>query len=70
VRFEKTDDYGAGPLNDIRATYQQDANGNLIRDSAGRLIPVTTDALATAKLGYQERGTVAERSYSGLLPER
>jgi TonB-dependent receptor len=68
VRFEQTDDIGAGPLNDIRAIYQQDANGNLLRDSAGRLIPVTTDALATAKLRYKQRGTVAERSYSGYYP--
>jgi hypothetical protein len=68
VRFEKTDDLGEGPLNDIRATYRQDANGNLLRDAAGRLIPVTTDALATAKLRYVERGATTERSYSGYYP--
>jgi TonB-dependent receptor len=68
VRFERTDDYGAGPLNDPRATYQQDANGNLLRDSAGRLIPVTTDAMATTKLRYKERGIESSRDYSGYYP--
>ena len=68
VRFEKTDDHGEGPLNDLRATYRQDANGNLLRDPAGRLIPVTTDGLATAKLRYVTRGVIADRSYSGYYP--
>jgi TonB-dependent receptor len=68
VRFEKTEDYGAGPLDDVRATYQQDASGNLLRDSAGRLIPVTTNALETAKLRYTERGAEATRSYSDYYP--
>ena len=68
VRFEKTDDHGEGPLNDLRATFRQDANGNLLRDAAGRFIPITTDALATAKLRFVERGAVADRSYSGYYP--
>ncbi len=68
VRFEKTDDKGEGPLDDVRATLRQDANGNLIRDAAGRPIPVTTDALASAKLRYTERGAKAERSYDGYYP--
>jgi TonB-dependent receptor len=68
VRFERTDDFGAGPLNDPRATYQQDASGNLLRDAAGRLIPITTDAMATARLRYKERGSVASRDYSGFYP--
>jgi TonB-dependent receptor len=68
VRFERTADFGAGPKDDLRATYKQDANGNLLRDAAGKLIPVTTDALATAKLRYTERGATASRSYSGYYP--
>ncbi|MBI4627005.1 MAG: TonB-dependent receptor [Verrucomicrobia bacterium] len=68
VRFERTADYGAGPLDDVRATYQQDASGNLLRDAAGRLIPVTTDALATFKRRYAERGAEARRRYSGYYP--
>ncbi|MEI6463951.1 MAG: TonB-dependent receptor, partial [Verrucomicrobiota bacterium] len=61
-------DYGAGPKDDIRATYRQDASGNLLRDAAGKLIPVTTDALANAKLRYTERGAAATRAYSGYYP--
>jgi TonB-dependent receptor len=68
VRFERTEDFGEGPLDDLRATFRQDASGNLLRDAAGRPIPVTTDALATAKLRYTERGAEARRSYSGYYP--
>jgi iron complex outermembrane receptor protein len=68
VRFEKTEDYGEGPLDDVRATFRQDAAGNLIRDAAGRPIAVTTDALASAKLRYTERGARASRDYSGYYP--
>jgi iron complex outermembrane receptor protein len=68
VRFEKTDDIGQGPLDDLRATFRQDAQGNLLRDAAGRPIPVTTDALATAKLRYTERGARSTRDYSGYYP--
>jgi TonB-dependent receptor len=68
VRFEKTEDYGAGPLNDIRATYEQDANGNLIRDAAGRPKPIQGDAMTIAKLRYRERAAESDRSYSGYYP--
>ena len=68
VRFERTDDYGQGPLDDLRATFRQDANGNLLKDAAGRNIAVTTDALGTAKLRYTERGAKASRDYSGYYP--
>ncbi len=68
VRFEKTDDKGEGPRDDIRATLRQDAAGNLLRDAAGRTIPVTTDPLANAKLRYVERGAKAARGYDGYYP--
>lgn len=68
VRFERTEDYGAGPLDDVRATFRQDAAGNLLRDATGRFIPVTADPIATAKLRYTERGAEASRSYSDLYP--
>lgn len=68
VRFEKTEDQGQGPLDDVRATFRQDAQGNLLRDASNRPIPVTTDALATARLRYTERGARAERDYSGYYP--
>ncbi len=68
VRFERTEDHGVGPRNDIRATYQQDANGNLLRDAAGRLIPVTTDPLARARLQIVPRGAAATKTYDGYYP--
>ena len=49
-------------------TYKQDASGNLLKDSAGKFIPITTDPLAVAKLRYTERGAEARRSYSGYYP--
>ena len=68
VRFERTADYGEGPLDDLRATFRQDANGNLLKDATGRNIAVTTDALANAKLRYTERGAKAGRNYSDYYP--
>ncbi len=68
VRFEKTEDHGFGLLDDIRATYRQDANGNLLRDAAGRAIPVTTNALESAKLRYTVRGAESRKEYQGYYP--
>lgn len=68
VRFERTDDDGRGPWNDIRATYVQDAAGNLVRDSAGRLVPVTTNAVQRNYLQYTLKGTRTKRDYSGYYP--
>lgn len=68
VRYERTRDDGYGRLNDIRATYQQDANGNLIRDAAGRPIRITTNAVELAKLQYKDRGAHALREYGNFYP--
>ena len=68
VRFEKTEDDGRGPLNDIGATYARDAAGNILRTSGGGPIRVTTDALELAKLQYVERGIRSQRSYDGFYP--
>lgn len=68
VRFEKTDDTGFGPRDDLRATFRQDAQGNLILDANRRPIPVTGDALTIARLRYTDRGTAARRSYDGYYP--
>ncbi|MBI5771717.1 MAG: TonB-dependent receptor [Verrucomicrobia bacterium] len=68
VRFEKTDDRGEGLKDDLRATYRQDAQGNLIRDANNRPIVVTTDALASNKLRYTARGALADRTYDGYYP--
>ena len=68
VRYERTDDEGWGPLNDIRATYRQDASGNLLRDANNRLIPVTTNALERARLQYVLKGAYTKRNYAGFYP--
>ena len=68
VRFELTQDDGAGPLDDIGATYARDANGDILRTSAGAPIRLTTDALGIARLRYRERGQRNERRYGGYYP--
>jgi len=68
VRFEQTVNDGLGPLNDVRATLVQDANGNLIRDANGRTIPVTTDPLTIAQLRYKTLAGKAGGKYHGYYP--
>ncbi len=68
VRFEHTADKGAGVLNDIRRTFRQDAAGNLILDTAGRPVRITTNALENAQLQYTLKGSRADSSYQGLYP--
>lgn len=68
VRMEETRDDGRGVRNDLRATYQQDANGNLILNAAGQPIRVTTDAVQLAKLQYIPLGTRSKHSYRGYYP--
>jgi iron complex outermembrane recepter protein len=68
VRFERTDDSGAGVLNDIRRTFRQDGNGNLLLDAAGRPIKVTADVLENARLQYTIKGSHAKAHYDGWYP--
>jgi TonB-dependent receptor len=68
ARYERTDDEGAGGLNDIRATYQQDANGNLIRNAAGQPLRVPGDALTLAQLQYTERAARGKKHYADYYP--
>ena len=68
ARYERTDDKGAGAANDIRATYQQDAPSNVLRNAAGQLIRVSSDALTTAKLQSKERGALDKKHYGDLYP--
>jgi iron complex outermembrane receptor protein len=70
VRYERTEDDGRGPLNDIGATYQRDAGGNFIRNPPpnGPLVRITTNALANARLQYKERGVAKKTNYDGLYP--
>jgi hypothetical protein len=41
VRFERTEDVGAGLLRDRNAIYQRDARGNLFRNASGNPILIT-----------------------------
>ena len=68
ARYERTDDEGAGALNDVRAIYQQDAQGNLLRNAAGALIRVSPDALTTARLQYKERASLGKKHYGDVYP--
>jgi TonB-dependent receptor len=67
ARYERTDDDGYGVLNDIRATYRQDAQGNLVLVS-GRPERITTDTVALARLQYKERGAHSRRHYGDWYP--
>jgi len=67
-RFERTEGKGVGLLNDIRATYQQDAQGNLILDAQGRPIRISTDATVRGRAQYKERGAHGESTYQGVYP--
>lgn len=68
VRYERTEDDGEGILNDIRATYQQDANGNLILGANDRPVLISTDPVVTARLRYQDRAARAKRHYGDFYP--
>lgn len=68
VRYEKTTDKGAGPRDDISATYVKNPDGTPARTSTGALIPITTNALELAKLRYRALGAVSKKSYDGFYP--
>jgi iron complex outermembrane recepter protein len=68
ARYEHTEDDGAGPKNDIAATYQRNPDGSFVRNNAGNLVPITTNALERARLQYVERGTRKKTDYDGIYP--
>ncbi len=68
VRYEETMDEGYGLLNDLAATYQRNASGQIIRDSAGRPVKIVGDAVTLAKLQYKDRGAHAKRDYGDFYP--
>ena len=68
IRFERTDDEGWGPLNDVRNTYQRGPDGNFVRNASGALVRITTNGLDAAKLQYLRHGTHTENSYDGFFP--
>jgi TonB-dependent receptor len=68
VRYEFTADEGYGLKNDVRATYQQDASGNLLRNAAGAPLRIPGDALTIARTQYVDRGSHAVRDYGNVYP--
>lgn len=68
VRYERTDDDGAGPRVNPAAQFVRNPNGTLARDAAGRFIPLTTDPLAVARLVYTERGARMRTDYDDWFP--
>jgi len=68
VRFEQTRDAGLGPLQNISAGFQKDANGNNLLSSTGALIPISADTLTEDKLEYTKYGMTESKSYSGYYP--
>jgi len=68
VRFERTEDFGAGRRCDRNAIYQRDAGGKFIRNAGGNPILITTDALVQAKLSFIPCGLSVSRFYDGFYP--
>ncbi len=69
VRYERTDDEGVGPLIDPTAIYQRDANGEIVRNSAGQPVVIAPlNSLLGSQLAYVERGSSTQSDYDGYFP--
>jgi iron complex outermembrane receptor protein len=68
VRVEQTNVEAQGPLTDLTLNVQRDPQGRPLRNAAGAVIPITTDALGTSKLTYLERAARVEKEYLRLFP--
>jgi iron complex outermembrane receptor protein len=72
VRYELTENGGLGMLQDNNAVFQRDANGELLRNSAGRFIRKpeagASGSAADNALRYIYRGLSHERDYDGFYP--
>ncbi len=72
VRYERTHDKGSGPLNDINAQYQRNANGTLVDGNPNVVgiqpVSKSSDALTLRKLRYTERGATSDQHYGGYYP--
>ena len=68
VRVEQTDVNAEGPLTDLARNVQRDAQGRPLRTTAGAIIPIATDALATSKLTFLERAAHVEKQYLRSFP--
>jgi iron complex outermembrane recepter protein len=68
VRYERTANYGEGPLVDPMAQYVRNPDGSLATTSTGALIFITPDALEREKLIYTERGVTQKTSFDDFFP--
>ncbi len=72
VRYERTEDNGAGPLNDINAQYQHNPDGTLFDSNPNQAgiqrVALSTDPLVLRKLRFQERAAISKRTYDGFYP--
>ncbi len=68
VRYERTENEGQGPLDDISAQYVRDAAGKLVRDAAGQPTLISNDALLRNQLRYKEYGTRGGGTYGNFYP--
>ncbi|MBL9190263.1 MAG: TonB-dependent receptor [Opitutaceae bacterium] len=72
VRYERTDDKGSGPLNDINAQFQRNPNGTFVDGNPTlpgiQRVPLSSDPLVLRKLRFQERAAQSDRSYDGYYP--
>ncbi len=68
VRFEHTDDRGEGVRNDPNETYQRNAQGQFVLNSAGQRVRISTDPVLLARAQYTERGSNVRKSYEGAYP--
>ncbi len=69
VRYERTDTKGSGPLNDINAQYQRDADGSFVRNAAGQRVDLTGDALAAPATPFSGARGEFETRLRWLLSE-
>ncbi len=72
LRYEKTHDKGAGPVNDPAAVWQRTASGTFLRTAAGQRIRKpeagAVGSMEELRLVRQERANLANRSYDGFYP--
>lgn len=72
VRYEKTHDKGAGPVNEPAAVWQRTATGAFVRNEAGQRVrrpeAGALGSMEELRLVRLERANIANRSYDGYYP--
>jgi iron complex outermembrane recepter protein len=72
VRYEKTHDKGAGPVNEPSAVWQRNPDGSFVRDAQGERIrrpeAGAVGSMEELRLVRQERANLGNRSYDGYYP--